>query len=102
MATMTRTIGPADAGVQMTWDEFSTLDWEEGYRYELIDGRLVVAEIPDIAHAAYTDWLHSALTFYRHSHPDAVNHLSCVSCVFVSGRKAVTVPRPDVAAYRDF
>ena len=39
MATVLK-IGPADHGRPMTLDEFQAGDYEEGYKYELIDGEL--------------------------------------------------------------
>jgi Uma2 family endonuclease len=102
MATAIRTIGPADAGLRMTWDEFSTADWEEGYRYELIDGRLVVAAAPNIEHDGYDEWIHSSLTIYKRSRPDIINHVSSNARIFIPNRPRVTVPQPDFAAYKDF
>ena len=102
MATATRTIGPAEEGLRMTWDEFSTADWEEGFRYELIDGRLVVAAAPNIDHDEYWDWLNWPLTRYTRLHPEIINRVSSNARVFIPRRPGVTVPQPDFAAYCDF
>ncbi|MBI4601033.1 MAG: Uma2 family endonuclease [Planctomycetes bacterium] len=39
-------LGPADAGMPMTLDEFEAADFEPGHRYELIHGILVVTPPP--------------------------------------------------------
>ena len=39
----TRQLGPADHGRELTYDEFLAGDYEEGHKYELIDGRLYVS-----------------------------------------------------------
>jgi Uma2 family endonuclease len=39
-------LGPRDAGVPMSLDEFEAADFELGYRYELINGILVVSPSP--------------------------------------------------------
>ena len=41
-----RPLGPADAGIPLTSDEFEKADYDEGYRYELIHGVLVVTPPP--------------------------------------------------------
>ncbi len=46
MATVVKT-GPADHGRPMTLDEFRRGDYEEGYQYELIDGKLYVSPQPN-------------------------------------------------------
>ena len=44
-------IGPDSAGVRMTPEEFDAIeDYDDCYRYELIDGVLIVNAIPHEAH----------------------------------------------------
>src|SRR5262245_44065080 len=102
MATATKTIGPADAGLAMSWDEFFETEFQEGYRYELIDGRLVVAATPNTRHSICWEWLHGSLFLYSRRYPKIINHLSGAACVVVPGRKGLTIPEPDIAAFRDF
>lgn len=46
LETTTRPLGPPDAGIPMTLDEFDEAEYEKGYRYELIHGVLVVTPPP--------------------------------------------------------
>jgi Uma2 family endonuclease len=43
---LTTPLGPRDAGMPMTLDEFELADYELGYRYELIHGVLIVTPPP--------------------------------------------------------
>ena len=43
-------IGPHDHGRELTDDEFVAADYEEGYKYELIDGSLYVSPQPNLPH----------------------------------------------------
>ena len=47
MSTVQSKLGPADHGRAMTLDEFDDADYEPGYKYELIDGRLYVSPDPE-------------------------------------------------------
>jgi Uma2 family endonuclease len=62
-------LGPRDAGMPMDLDEFEDADFEDGYRYELIHGVLVVTppalEEERDANEELGYWLRS----YRDSHP---------------------------------
>jgi len=42
----TKPLGPGDAGTPMTMDEFEQAEYELGYRYELINGVLIVNPPP--------------------------------------------------------
>jgi Uma2 family endonuclease len=61
--------GPDSAGTFMTPREFDRADFEEGWRYELIDGRLIVSPIPSEAESDPNEELGSWLRNYRRSHP---------------------------------
>src|SRR5438477_12074890 len=41
-----RVFGPHSSGILMTPREFDRAEFEEGWRYELINGRLIVSPIP--------------------------------------------------------
>src|SRR5262249_53934408 len=101
MPTLLR-IGPADAGRPLTLEEFTTASSEEGYKYELIDGRLTVAPAADLSQYKNERWLDLRLCLYSLEHPAVINFVATKARVFIPGRPEVTVPEPDLAAYRDF
>src|SRR5438552_2092066 len=95
-------IGPADHGRELTDDEFESAEYDEGYRYELIDGRLFVSPAPEYPHEAIVDWLDDVLRTYSRACPQVIDRVSTRPRVFVPGRARTTCPEPDFAAYQDF
>src|SRR5215469_1987946 len=98
----TRTFGPADHGRAMSVEQFFAADWQEGYRYELIDGRVYVSPTPNLPHDDLLEWVSEALRAYMHDRPEVINRISSHARVFVPGRRAATCPKPDVTAYHDY
>src|SRR5947209_11113788 len=101
MATVLK-IGPDDHGRPMSLEEFMAGDYEEGYQYELIDGKLYVSPLPNLPFDFLERWINLNLVRYAQQHPEVVNYVSPKARVFVPGRPGVTNPEPDVAAYHDF
>jgi Uma2 family endonuclease len=101
MATVLK-IGPWDHGRPMTLEEFTAGDYEEGYQYELIDGKLYVSPQPNAPQGMVERWIFLALYLYSEAHPDVINYVHYKARVFVPGRPGVTNPEPDVAAYHGF
>jgi Uma2 family endonuclease len=101
MATVTK-IGPADRDRPMTLEEFLAGDYEEGYRYELIDGRLYVSPEANLPEDWVAEWLSFRLMRYAKTHPRILKHVTPKARVFVPGRAVVSAPEPDVTAYRRF
>jgi Uma2 family endonuclease len=101
MATVTK-IGPLDHGLGMTLDEFLTSSSEEGFHYELIDGKLYVTPLPNLPEDADEQWLYGELKLYSRAHPEIINYVTNKARIFVPGRRRVTAPEPDLAAYRNF
>jgi Uma2 family endonuclease len=62
-------LGPRDAGVPMSLDEFEAADFEEGYRYELIHGVLIVTPSPLEEERDANEDLGRWLRNYQESHP---------------------------------
>ncbi len=93
---------PRDQGRAISLEEFEHADSLEGYRYELIDGKLEVSPQPELPHYLLQDWLKDALKGYARARPDVINWVAGPVRVFVPGHTAPTAPEPDVAAYRDF
>jgi Uma2 family endonuclease len=67
--TLTKPLGPRDAGMPLTLDEFEAADFKEGYRYELIHGVLVVSPAPLSQERDANEELGHWLRKYQESHP---------------------------------
>ena len=72
-AKRVRLFGPDSAGILMTPAEFDRADFVEGWRYELINGRLIVSPIPSEAESDPNEELGSWLRVYRSSHPQGAS-----------------------------
>jgi Uma2 family endonuclease len=101
MATAVK-LGPADHGRPMSLGEFMAADYDEGYQYELIEGKLYVSPLPDPPQDCGERWLNFKLQMYAHNYPDVINYVTPKARVFVPGRRRVTSPEPDLAAFRGF
>ncbi len=101
MSTMLK-LGPADHDRPMSLDEFMAARYENGHRYELVDGKLYVRTWPTPAEALVEGWLMWKLDRYSASRPDILNKVWNKARVYVPGRPGATNVEPDVTAYRDF
>jgi Uma2 family endonuclease len=61
-----------------------------------------VASQPNLPEGLAEKWLLKELERYAEEHPETVNFVYNKARVFVPNRVGLTVPEPDVAAYRDF
>ncbi len=95
-------LGPADHGRPMTYEEYLAGDYQGGYHYELIDGKLYVTPLPNLPENRVEIWLLYKLFRCADDHPRIINYVTNKSRVFVHTRPKVTTPEPDLAAYRDF
>lgn len=102
MTTVLR-IGPADHGQPISEEELEQVsDFEEGYKYEIIDGRLYVSYEPDLPECSLDDWLLTKVKDYARRRPQVINFVHNKVRIFVQERPGLTVPEPDLAAYGDF
>jgi Uma2 family endonuclease len=101
MATVLK-LGHTDHGRPLSLAEFQASDYEEGYRYELIDGVLYVSPQPNVPQGLIESWILQKLLRYRDAHPEVINYVYSKCRVFVPDRPDVTCPEPDVAAYHNF
>lgn len=62
-------LGPRSAGLLLTPAEFDRARFEEGWRYELINGVLVVSPTPSRQDRHPNDYLGHCLWTYREQHP---------------------------------
>ena len=89
---------PADHGRELSWDEFASADAQEGYRYEMIEGKVFVSPFPDMPHDDLKDWLEAALRTYARERPDILCRVKGPARVFLPERSdGVTAPEPDIA-----
>ena len=102
MATVTTKIGPTDHDRPMLLEEFEAADFEEGYKYELINGRLYVTYEADPPEDWLEKWLWGKLYRYSLKRPAVINYVSNKTRVFVPSRTVDTVPEPDLAAYHNY
>ena len=102
MATVQLKLGPTDHNHPLTLDEFEDADFEPGFMYEIIDGRLYVSNQPNPAENVLENWLMMKLYIYAAHNPTVLNYVTNKPRVFVHSRKKATVPEPDIAAYSDF
>jgi Uma2 family endonuclease len=68
-AIKTRPFGPSSAGTRMTLREFDRAEFVEGWRYELIDGVLIVTPAPLLNERDPNDYLGHWLHAYQENHP---------------------------------
>ncbi len=101
MATVTQ-LGPGDHGRTLTLESFTESDYELGYQYELIEGRLYVTPLPAQPHDWIEKFILKKLMQYSEQRPDGINYATDKARVFVPGMTWTTAPEPDVVAYRDF
>lgn len=94
---------PSDHGRTLSWDEFSTADSKEGFRYELIHGRLAVSPLPNLPHDVFQEWLRDALRDYSRAHPEVLKNVRGPARVFLpEAKEGITAPEPDIACYAEF
>jgi Uma2 family endonuclease len=98
MATIAA-LGQADHGRPMTAEEFEKGDYEPGFKYELIEGRLYVSPVPIAPQNCVLVWLLAKLTIYAMQHPEVINHVTPAARVFLPDQPDQTRPEPDLAAY---
>src|SRR5262245_3256727 len=101
MATVTK-IGPEDHGRPMTFDDYMAADYQEGYEYELIRGRLYVSPKANRHQGRLETWIYKKVDAYSQDHPEVINYVTHAARVFISEEAEVTAPEPDVVAYQDF
>jgi Uma2 family endonuclease len=61
-----------------------------------------VSPEPNAPQGVVDRWIFTKLDRYSSQHPDIVNFVYYKTRVFVPGRRGITNPEPDLAAYHDF
>lgn len=94
-------LGPLDHGRILTLEEYQCGRYREGFRYELIHGKLYVYPFPEVAHAFIESWLWMHLVDYSQEHPEVINYVMNKAVVIVPGSNGLTRPEPDITVYHD-
>ncbi len=68
MATVVK-LGPNDHGRPMRRDEFEAGEYEEGFKYELIDGKIYGSPQPNAPEGWVEDWVSNKLREYARGDP---------------------------------
>jgi Uma2 family endonuclease len=101
MATLQK-LGPAEHGRPLAFADYLAGDYEEGYQYELIDGKLYVSPAANAPQGRIERWIYRKLDWYSDEHPEIINYVHAKARVFVPERPGVTALEPDVSAYRAY
>jgi Uma2 family endonuclease len=83
-------------------EEFENATAQEGFRYELISGRLVVSPAANLSHEDVVEWIVETLRAYGRAHRDVINRTKAPARIFVPGEDEETAPEPDVACYHNY
>src|SRR5437762_950218 len=102
MAATRLKLGPLDHGRRVSYEKFLASECEEGYGYELIDGKVYVSPRPDLPHARLDKWVYDCIDRYASLRPEVLNDVYGKAIVCVPGRPGVTRAGPDLVAYQDF
>jgi Uma2 family endonuclease len=94
-------LGPKDHGLELSYEEFLDADYQEGHRYEIINGRLYVSPLPNFSDDWYERFIAEKLATWARRHSDVIGWVSTKPRVFVHSRQKTTAPEPDIAAFRD-
>jgi Uma2 family endonuclease len=95
-------VGPADDGQEMSLDDFVHCIGEEGYRFELVHGRLAVLPSPEQPHDSLLMMVYRPLFQYAMQHEEVINYVTPNARVFLPDQADATSLEPDIAAYCDF
>jgi Uma2 family endonuclease len=92
-------IGPQHQGRKMSLRAFEFAEVEEGYRYELARGYVVVSEVPSYFHGSQIDVIQYHLQVYRTVNPDLIHRiLGNMDCKLVVAAWE-SERHPDLAIY---
>src|SRR5262245_16284287 len=94
---------PALHGHPIALDDFLSASSEEGYRYEIIHGRLEVSPLPGMPHEDLVYWFVETLRAYGRVRPSVIQRVMAPARVFLpEAEEGATAPEPDIACYREY
>jgi Uma2 family endonuclease len=78
-------LGRSDHGRELSADEFAEASYDEPWKYERVDGKLVVMFPDSEAHDDRTEPLRDLLGVYKVTHPEVVEKVVSEAWVLISG-----------------
>ena len=95
-------LGPKHEGYPLSLEEFLGADYQKGFKYELIGGKLVVSPEAGLPHNRLEIFLLYLLWRYAERYPHIINYVTKGARVFIPDAVRITCPEPDLAAYHNF
>jgi Uma2 family endonuclease len=80
-------LGVADHGLPLSVDEFAAAVFEEPWRYELVNGKLVVMSPTGDEHAVLQEEFLVPLAVYKASHPNRIDRVFTDAWISIDGSK---------------
>lgn len=102
MADVALKFGPADHGRPVTAEELAEAEYDGGFEYEVIDGRLYVSPAANLSENQLETWLRDRLYDHVRAALAPRGRVTGRARVFVPDRPELTVPEPDIAVYADW
>jgi Uma2 family endonuclease len=99
MAVAKIKIGPADHGQPMSLADFEFAEVEDGRRYELSRGVILVSDVAKPSHGGNIDNLRFLLYHYRGQHPGIIHRLAAGSECKLLVPETESERHPDAAIY---
>ena len=94
--TLIRKLGPDEAGMHLTADEFANADFQEPYTYERVKGRLVVMSPAGPEHRQVSRLFRRELGGYWQQHPNVIEDVDVEGWVITGpGEDRI----PDICIY---
>lgn len=93
MKTLTK-ISATDHGRLLPFEEFDAAEWEDGYQYELIDGRVYVSPLPNLPQGRVERWIYRKLDRYSDKRPEVINSVYARRAYSFAGVGQRLVPNP--------
>lgn len=87
-----RRLGPADQGAAVRLAEFEAADFEPGFRYDLVEGRLQVSPEPNLSHDLPLQALANLLFAWCRRRGSSQAYVSARARVFPPGTESTTGP----------
>src|SRR5262249_7968611 len=97
-----RKLGPTDHGRVIPYEQYKFAPWQEGYQYELVDGKLYVFPSPEFPQVFAQSKVYAQLDRYSRLCPEVIDYVGPKCRVYVTNRPGVTSLAPDIGAYRDY